>query len=293
MRAKPVLLLAPLLAAAAASPPEKIVPSGRLSRQATSSAETWTAADGRRITHTVNRRFSFVTTHRDRTGGEVILLAETFDRRLDSGAEGEKSSVEVEASATTGKRLWAIRTEGGSGEAREDNVYRVTRAGCCGAQNLSLFFSLLDGRALFSADSEVRSVEVPNTALRRFAAYHDLMAASPVPGAGKDPHVVGAIFWGSDRAPAERVLIVSSAGDPNESFAAKSLALVSAGKDVAEDPFVLWSADKSTDPGKVGGFSIRVRAFTEPDDLLFEVPVEADRLVIEKATLGKGIRLRR
>ncbi|HET7453195.1 MAG TPA: hypothetical protein VFL12_10665 [Thermoanaerobaculia bacterium] len=291
MSARAFLVIVPLLAVAAT--PEKNAMPGLLAREASSSAETWTTADGRRITHTVNRRFSFVTTHRDRTGGEVILLGETFDRRLDSGAEGEKSSVEVEASATSGKRLWTLRTEGGSGEARDDNVYRITRPGCCGAQNLSLFFSLLDGRALFSADSEVRAVEVPNTAVRRFAGYHDLMAASPVPGAGKDVHVVGALFWGSDRAPAERLLVISSAADPNESYAAKSLALVSAGKDVAEDPFVLWSADKSTDPGRIGGFSIRVRAFTEPDDLLFEVPVEADRLALEKATLGKGITLRR
>ena len=292
MSARRVFLLLTLLAAIGAAP-EKTAPDGRLRREATSSAETWRTADGRRMTRTVNRRFTFATVRRERTGSEVILLAETFDRRLDSGAEGEKSAVEVAADTAGGRRLWTIRTEGASGEPREDNLYRVTRPGCCGAQDLSIFFSLLDGRELFSADSAIRAVEVPNTELRRFAAYHDLMAASPVPGAGKDPHVVGALFWGSDRAPAERVLVLSSAERPDERFAVKSVALVSGGGEIAEDPFTLWSADKSADPGRIGGFSIRVRAFTEPDDLLLDVPVEGDRIAVEKATLGKGIRLRR
>jgi len=52
----------------------------------------------------------------------------------------------------------------------------------------------------------------------------------------------------------------------------KRLAIVSAGKEVEEERFDLWSADKSADPGKIGGFAILAHAFAEPD-LLFEIPV--------------------
>src|SRR5262249_55400550 len=156
------------------------------------------------------------------------------------------------------------------------------RPGCCGAQELSTFFSLLDGRELFTSDAPILEIEVPNTSVRRFAGYHDLMAASPVPGAGKNDRVIGALFWGSDRAPARRLLVMAPAGAKvDENFAAKKMSIVPDGKEIEEARWDLWSADKSADPAKIGGFSIRIRGFVDPD-LLVEVPVEGDRLVPEK-----------
>jgi hypothetical protein len=279
----PALALA--LAAGGAAPAP-----GRLHREATSSAESWKTKDGRRMTHTVNRRFTFAEVHPERYGGNALLLEETFDRLLDSGAEGEKSSVEVSATTVAGKRAWAFRTAGAAGEAREDNIYRVDRPGCCGARDLSVFFSLLDGRELFDSDTPILAIDVPNSSLKRFAGYHDVMAASPPTESEKNSRVVGALSYGSDRAPAKRILVIAAEPKSDENGAVKKLTIVSAGKEVEEDRFDLWSADKSADPGKIGGFAIRARAFTEPD-ILFEIPVEGDRLAIEKATLGKGITL--
>jgi hypothetical protein len=261
-----------------------------LKREATSSAETWKTKDGRRMTHTVNRRFTFAEVHPERYGGETLLLEEAFDRLLDSGAEGEKSSVEVSAFSLSGRPAWTIRTAGASGSAREDNLYRVDRPGCCGARDLSVFFSLLDGKELFDSDTPILAIEIPNSALRRFVGYHDLMAASPVKESEKSPRVIGALSYASDRGPARRVLVLSSRPKADENGAVKKIAIVSAGKEVEEDRFDLWSADKSADPGRIGGISIRARAFTEPD-FLFDIPVEGDRLAIDKATLGNGITL--
>ncbi|HET9794644.1 MAG TPA: hypothetical protein VFS34_09295 [Thermoanaerobaculia bacterium] len=280
-----LLAIAALAAAAPALPPGS-------RREATSWAESRTEKDGRRITRTVNRRFTFVGAYRDRTTAVRMLLAETFDRELDSGAEGERSTVSVEAYPATGPggALWSFRAEGASGDAREDNLYRVIRPGCCGARDLAIYFSLLDGRELFDADAPILSIEVPNSPLRRFAAYHDLMAAAPVPESKNEPRVIGALSWGSDREPARRVRVLADTDHPGEEFAARKLSIVAAGKEIDDARYELWSADKSADPSRIGGFSIRVSAFTEPD-LLFEIPVEGDRLVIEKAKLGKGIRL--
>jgi len=242
------------------------------------------------MTHTVNRRFTFAEVHPERYGANTLLLEETFDRLLDSGAEGEKSSVEVSATSLAGRRAWTFRASGAAGEAREDNLYRVDRPGCCGARDLSLYFSLLDGKELFDSDTPILAIDVPNSSLRRFAGYHDMMAASPSPESEKNPREIGALSYGSDRAPARRVRVLSAEPKSDENGAVKKLAIVFAGREIEDDRFDLWSADKSVDPGKIGGFAIRARAFTEPD-LLFEVPVEGDRLAIEKATLGKGITL--
>jgi hypothetical protein len=259
-------------------------------REAISSAETWKTKDGRRMSHTVNRRFTFAEVHPERYGGSTLLLEETFDRLLDSGSEGEKSSVAVAAFSLSGKPVWNIQTAGSAGEALEGNLYRVDRPGCCGARDLSVFFSLIDGKELFDSDTPILGIEVPNSALRRFVGYHDLMAASPVKESEKNSRVIGSLSYGSDRAPAKRVLVLSAEPKSDENGAAKKIAFVSAGKETEEDRFDLWSADKSTDPAKIGGISVRAHAFTEPD-LLFEIPVEGDRLAIEKATLGKGITL--
>jgi len=283
-----------LSAVAGAGPPSAPPVSPGARRQATSSAESRTEKDGRRIRHTVNRRFTFADAYRERTKAVRLLLAETFDRRVDSGAEGERSSVTVEAfsESGTGAAIWRLQTEGSEGEARDDNLYRVTRPGCCGAQDLSVFFSLLDGRELFDADSPMLSIEVPNSDLRRFAAYHDLMGATAVPESKNDPRVIGVLSWGSDRGRALRVIVLSDAPHPDEEFAAKKVSIVAGGKEVDDRPWELWSADKTPDPARIGGFSIRVAAFTDPE-LLFEIPVEGDRPAIEKATLGKGISLKR
>jgi hypothetical protein len=278
-----VPLLALACVALAAAP-------GGVKREATSSAETWKTKDGRRMTHTVNRSFTFAEIHPERYGGSTLLLEETFDRLLDSGAEGEKSTAEVSASSLSGKAVWKLRTAGSAGEALEGNLYRIDRPGCCGARDLSVFFSLLDGKELFDSDTPILGIEVPNSALRRFVGYHDLMAASPVRESEKNSRVIGALSYGSDRAPAKRVLVLASRPKADENGAVKKITIVSAGKEIEEDRFDLWSADKSTDPARIGGFSIRARAFTEPD-LLFEIPVEGDRLAIDKAILGNGITL--
>ena len=263
-----------------------------LRRQAESTAESWTGKDGRFLRHTVNRRFTFATAYPERTREERLLLEETFDRLLDSGAEGEKSTVTVEArkaESADANPLWRIRSAGGSGEP-EGNLYRVTNPGCCGAQDLSTYFSLLNGRELFSADSPILQLEVPNTGVHRYAAYRDLMSAGGVLEFGKEKGVIGVLQFGSDREPGAKVLVTAEKDFENDNYTAKKSAFVHEGKEVEQPQFDLWSADGSSDPKKIGGFSIRIHDYMEPDFLL-EIPVEGDRLVIEKARTAPGVSL--
>ena len=275
-----------LFAAAGAVPP------GHVRHEAVSSAEAWTGKDGRYLRHTVNRRFTFASAYPESTHEERLLLAETFDRLLDSGAEGEKSTVTVEArkaATADAKPLWKIEAEGGSGEP-QGNLYRVTNPGCCGAQDLSTYFSLLNGRPLFSADSPIVELEVPNTGVHRYAAYRDLMSEGGIPDVKGEKGVIGVLQFGSDRAAASRVLVIAAKDFEDDNYTAKKIAFVHEGKEVEQPQFDLWSADGSNDPKKIGGFSIRIHDYME-SDLLLEIPVEGDRLVIEKAHTAPGVTL--
>jgi hypothetical protein len=261
-----------------------------LRRQAESTAEGWTEKDGRRIAHTVNRRFTFARAYPERTKAVDLLLEETFDVRTDSGAEGEKGTVTVEAfpaGANSGKPMWKIRADGSRGEA-EENLYRVSKPGCCGARDLFTYFGLLNGRELFTADEAILKLEVPNTAVRRYAAYRDHMAVDGIPAGSRLKNVIGSLQWGSDREASSAILLTSASDAESDRFAVKKLRFVVNGKESDEDHMDLWSADGSSDPGKVGGFTIRVHAYTEPD-VLIEIPVEGDRLVVEKAMLAPGV----
>ena len=258
------------------------------SREATSRAE-WTG----RTRRTVNRRFTFSAIHPEAKGSKTLLLDETFDRGFDSQAEGETSTTEVEAFALQGDAktpLWKIRTRGSDG-APDGELYRITRMGCCGSQNLDLYFSLLDGRELFSSDGPILRLEVPNTAVRRYVGYHSLMAASPVPEAAGRKDVVGVLTYGGDRAPAARFLVIVKGRPAKDDDARKGLFFIRGDESVEGPVFELWSADGKSDRAAIGGFAIRVTDFAK-DDFLVEIPVAGDRLDVARAKTAPGISLK-
>ena len=277
---KKIVLVAgiPLLLAAGPAPSSS-------SREATSRAE-WSA----KTRHAVNRRFTFADTHPEAKGSRTLLLAESFDRSFDTQAEGEKSTVEVEAFAIPGEAkspLWKLRTEGAEGSP-DGELYRVTRPGCCGAQNLDFYFSLFDGRERFASDGPILRLEVPNTAVRRYVGYHSLMAASPIPETASRKNVVGVLTFGGDRAAASRLLVIGSPAAEQDNYARTGLAFVREGK-IVEDPVLeLWSSDGKSEPGGIGGFSIRVTDFAK-DDFLLEIPVVGDRFDVAHVRTAPGV----
>jgi hypothetical protein len=258
------------------------------SREAASRAE-WSA----RTRHVVNRRFTFAEFHPRAKGSLTLLLAETFDRSFDTQAEGEKSSTTVEAFAIPGDAklpVWRFQTEGAEG-APDGELYRVTHPGCCGAQNLDVFFSLHDGHELFASDGPILKLEVPNTAERRYVGYHSLMAATPIPEAGARKGVIGVLTYGSDRAPAARLLVVGSNVAAPDDYARKGLAFVRNGKPVDEPILELWSAGKANGRAAIGGFSIRVTDYAK-NDFLLEIPVAGDRFDTARVKTAPGVSVR-
>jgi hypothetical protein len=84
---------------------------------------------------------------------EALVLRESFVIDRQEGVEGDTSTVKVEA--LDGKAMkWSFEEAGERGETM-NQVYRVTKFGCCDAPNTYTYFSLRDGKKLQSTHTEL------------------------------------------------------------------------------------------------------------------------------------------
>jgi hypothetical protein len=84
-------------------------------------------------------------------------LRESFVIDRQDGIEGDKSMLRVEA--LDGKRIkWSFEEAGERGQAL-DQVYEVTKLGCCDAPNTYTYFSLRDGKKLRTSHTELNRDE--------------------------------------------------------------------------------------------------------------------------------------
>jgi len=107
---------------------------------------------------TRNKRFSIVDvwSNKGRTV-EGLVLRESFVMDRQEGIEGARSTIKVEA-LNGNKIMWSFEEPGERGEPTDD-VYEVTKLGCCAAPNTYTYFSLLDGKKLRVTHSELNSDE--------------------------------------------------------------------------------------------------------------------------------------
>src|SRR5690349_2261856 len=133
------------LAALALSPAAAFGQTSGIERSATSTITTRQEKDGSVTAVVANRRFGFASLPPERDGASrrALLLLEEFKSEQNSAAEGRKSFVTVEAwsgdGANAAKPAWTIRSEGDEG-ALGERFYKVTRRGCCGAEDTYVFF---------------------------------------------------------------------------------------------------------------------------------------------------------
>lgn len=107
---------------------------------------------------TRNTHFSIVDLwSKDGAAMEALVLRESFVSDREEGTEGDTAMVKVEA--IDGKAVkWSFEEAGERGETM-DQVYKVTRFGCCAAPNTYTYFSLRDGKKLKSAHTELNREE--------------------------------------------------------------------------------------------------------------------------------------
>ena len=108
---------------------------------------------------TRNKRFSISDLYtRHGTAREALVLRESVVTDRQDGIEGDHSTVKVEA--LDGRSVkWSFEEPGERGQVI-NQVYEVTKYGCCDAPNMYTYFSLRDGRKLRTVHLELNSDEL-------------------------------------------------------------------------------------------------------------------------------------
>ena len=108
---------------------------------------------------TLNKRFTVVELVLKR-GTEDLVLRESFFMDREDGVEGPPNAT-VTVEGMHGKDVrWTFREPGERGEPVTDNVYQVTKFGCCDAPPTYTYFSLMDGTKLRSTHSKLDGHEL-------------------------------------------------------------------------------------------------------------------------------------
>lgn len=259
---------------------------GVISHEARSQLRLYRDAAGCESIQTTNRQFRVVTVT-DATGSRRIVLEETYDVRLCTESESVGSEALITAwrpdSGQTAP-LFQISGRGVSGTP-VGNLYRMTSRGCCGSQELSTYYSLLNGRALFASSLGLRELALAGGRQRWFLGVHDTYSASAPPEAAHDSSVVAVLEMGNDREPAQRVTILFDRPEP---FAASELAF-SRGGVILPDTALALTGDSLP-----RGLAVRV-GLAAPESsrkISVTVPIIAGRLAPDRARLPAGVRLR-
>ena len=107
---------------------------------------------------TRNKRFRIVDLwSKNGSAVEALVLRESSVTDRQEGIEGDKSTVTVEA--LDGKNVkWSFEEPGERGEPI-NQLYEVTKFGCCASPNTYSYFSLRDGRKLRTTHAELNPAE--------------------------------------------------------------------------------------------------------------------------------------
>lgn len=262
-----------------------------LERTAASTITTRRERDGSITAVVTNRRFTFASLYPDGapgSQGRTLLLLEEFKSERSLSAEGQKSTVMVQAWSGHGadptQSLWTIKTEGDEG-ILADRFYKVVKHGCCGAEDTFIFFNALTGRKIFTATSDLFEVEVPNTPLFRLVAYRSMMASIPAPESKSGKKAIGLLEYGSEKELLQ-TLIVRSRAKKVEDTGTPKIKMLYRQKLEPENRLMLWGVDKKNNPTSLSDFSI-VLSFDEGQDIV--IPVKNDHLDLKSARLPKGL----
>jgi len=221
---------------------------------------------------TDNHSFQFVEVLGDTGSYEAVLLLEkAYRNERTDFIEGSRGSATIRA-WTIGKQgsrteRWILTESGNEGEV-QDRFFRVVSWGCCDIPTLFTYFNLLDGKKLYTSNSDLLRVwgdgEGPQAF--RFVAfgYPDQQHFEKPPQ----------LQYGTDRKVKQCFSLVSK-------------------REYYDDPVVSLSTGRSSEKsldlrGTPLSFDIILRYF---DGVELRIPVKDDTVHIEKAVLPPGYSL--
>lgn len=171
---------------------------------------------GGRLTRLVNQRLLLVDLPEEVAPPRSLVLRETVRlEQRDASVEPAEGDVDVEVFALEAGAALPLARFAGPGESGEwlrEGLYRIRRAGCCGAADLDSYFSLPAGAALLRASAPLLSLRTAEAAGRRFAGLHAVDAMTPPAERERDPTVCAVLAWSDGRAELDRVVLRGAVG---------------------------------------------------------------------------------
>jgi len=220
---------------------------------------------------TENRSFRFAEVLGDKgTYDALLLLEETYHNERTDGIEGMSGNATVKAWDVKpgGKRVlcWTLQSKGNEGDV-QDRLFRVTEWGCCDVPVVYFYYSILNAKRLYISNSDLLRVWYGGGPLsERFIGF----GYSVMDKESQYPQ----LQYGTDKNVLQRFSVVSSA-------------------EYYDAPQVFVSLDTKLEKSLLldspTAFSIVLKY---PNGNELRIPVEADAIHPEKASLQKGYSLR-
>lgn len=222
---------------------------------------------------TENRSFRFAEVLGDKgTYEALLLLEEAYHNERTDGIEGMRGNATVKAWDVKpgGQRelRWTMQAKGNEGNVEGNRLFRITEWGCCDVPVVYFYYSILNGKRLYISNRELLTVWYGSgSPLKKRVigfGYSVMDKESQYPQ----------LQYGTDKSVLQRFSVISSA----EYYEAPQMFLSVDAK--LENSLMLDSP---------AAFSIVLKY---PNGAELRIPVEADAIHPEKATLPKGYSLR-
>lgn len=219
-----------------------------------------------------------------------LVLRESVWTDRQFGVEGADSKVTVEAfdGDNLSRLKWKLQEPGDRGEVY-DTFYKLTKWGCCGSPNKYTYYSLRDGKRLYSATVEdlfwvfgsARPTNAENGTSEpriRYISYEDNPLLEPD---GKLAGFTGVLRFGSDRRVIREIEIHSPRG-----LGPQGLTVLSNGKRYLPGTPPEMSGEQNGDV--ITTFEVSLR-FVDGTEL--RLPVEQDDINLRDLKIPTGYKL--
>jgi hypothetical protein len=249
-----------------------------------------------------NRRFKIALLSRKETPN-LLVLRERVRTIQALRMDAPKSDITVEcwpanADSTT-PPLWRIDTKGYDTDVldrdRHGSMLRIRGGGCCKDVLPDVYYDIITGTRMFASFGEPLRVEMQTPLLRRFVT----LTTRNLP---EDPGLEGleriALLEYGARPECSRFLVFAPSAD---SYGEGDVVFLKDGKPYTGPKLHASGGGRGKGPEAIGGFGIRVTiqhflldaggSSSEAEPITIDIPVEEDRLAVEKMRANPGVRL--
>jgi hypothetical protein len=266
----------------------------RLDRATTSSIKSEQDKDGNIVITTINRDFKLLDEpcplDAPKSYINSLLLLQEFTTKQASNREDEQGTIKVEAwlglDVGALSKKWEFQQEGHTGKP-VDCFYKVTKYGCCMARATDVYYSLITGQKVFTSNSPLFGVVVPNTTitLDRYFAYLSADNSLEDRQGANAADFVAVVQYGSETSVLNRIAVYSERA---EYLPPPKISLRYEGKSFNESGLMLWKVDGKKTRSSLSDFAL-VLSYEKAGDVV--IPVHEDSPDIAKATVPKQFRL--